>query len=152
MVSENGDPSDESVLYTGTFLSFAEDAKISLTSKYEKLMESSAAEIILLQESLAAEKKMVGEKENEISALKASLQQMAASNTELSVAIDELQKEIDSASAAAASAAAAQAQAEEALSVFKAEAAGEIDLSGIKPLANIGNIQAQLQALQNNTL
>jgi len=111
MVSENGNESDESVLYTGTFLSFADEAKESMTSKYDTLLEATTTEIAALNEKIIVLEAEIAGFDQRLAAMQTTNNILADSNSEMANIIGELNKEVTSADAEAAVANAAAAQA-----------------------------------------
>jgi hypothetical protein len=121
MVSENGDESDETTLYTGTFLSFSEDAQETMTSKFNTLLDSTSREIAGLQkqiEDLNAEVERLTQNNTNLETTVVALRE---SNNELSNSLAEVSAELSSSAlqpaqanleAAQANAAAAQASAD----------------------------------------
>jgi hypothetical protein len=111
MVSETGDESDESILYTGTFLSFADEAQESMTSKYETLLETTTTEIAALNEKILVLESKVGQTDQTLAAMQTTNNILADSNSEMANIIGQLNTEVSSADAEAAIANAAAAQA-----------------------------------------
>ena len=96
MVSKNGDESDESVLYTGTFLSFADEAKDSMTSKYETLLETSTTEVAALQDEVAVLKQSQGIQDQTKDVLGSEIARISNANKRLINYIGELNKDLKS--------------------------------------------------------
>lgn len=112
MVDKEGNAvSDESVLYTGKFLTLTDEAQKSMTEKYDTLLAlsiekeiSAQAEIKRLSDELSKANEVIGDRNATIDALNNS-------NIELLNELTELTKESTSATIAAAQQAAAAAQA-----------------------------------------
>jgi len=112
MVDKEGNAvSDESVLYTGKFLTLTDAAHESMTQKYDTLLalsikkeDSAQAEIKRLSSELSSANEVIGDRNSTIEALNNS-------NIELVNELTELTKESTSATIAAAQKAAAAAQA-----------------------------------------
>ena len=111
MMSKNGDVSDETTLYTGTFLSFSDEAQESMTSKYNRLLDTSSAEVAALAEEVQKLKKERNELKNKIENNETTIATLRSSNTELTNSLADVSAELTSASLEAAQANAAAAQA-----------------------------------------
>ena len=144
MVSENGDPSDESVIYTGKFLSFSEDATESMTSKYNELLDTSSAEVATLTVKLDAANAEIGELKENVSDLEDQITVLNASNIELTNVLAELDKEVtsDAITLALANSRAAQAQSSKTVKTKRKKSW----------FGKQKNIFAQIKALQQNTI
>jgi hypothetical protein len=148
MISEDGTPSDQSILYQGTFLSFTEDSVATMQSKYDDLAEKSTAEIILLQEERMGLEVDLGMSKEEGNRLWALVNNLRGEIKKLTSTIDDLNKEVNSAQAAAAAAAATQAASQQNLEQLLASSR---DSAGGNLLSGIGTaippeVQAQIKA------
>jgi len=141
-IDEKGNAvSDESVLYTGKFLTLTDEAQKSMTEKYEALLElsikketDSQFEILNLTNELAAAQQTIGDRNDTITALNNS-------NIELVNELTELTKETTSATILAAQQAAQAAQ----------QSANATDASNAIAFGGLSN-QCKVQALQLNIL
>jgi hypothetical protein len=123
MVSENGDESDETTLYTGTFLSFSEDAQETMTSKFNTLLDSTSREIAGLQkqiEDLNAEVERLTQNNTNLETTVVALRE---SNNELSNSLAEVSAELSSSALQAAQANLEAAQTNAAAAQASADAA-----------------------------
>ena len=111
MMSENGEVSDETTLYTGKFLSFSDEAQESMTSKYNRLLDTSSAEVAALAEEVQKLKKERNELKNKIENNETTIATLRSSNAELTNSLADVSAELTSASLEAAQANAAAAQA-----------------------------------------
>lgn len=98
MVDPNGQ-SDESVLYTGTFLSFTEEPKISLSRQLEEARIQYSKEIAALQEQVTKLNTDVQQKDQLISEQTVVIGSLKESNQNLSNEIAILTEQISSAKA-----------------------------------------------------
>jgi len=96
MTSEDGNESDESVLYIGEFSSVTEAARKSLTSEIENISTEYSKELAKLQQENENLLRRNKELEQVISDQETNINSLNASNEELSNEIEELNKEISS--------------------------------------------------------
>ena len=96
MVSENGDESDETTLYTGTFLSFSDEAKESMTSQYNRLLDTSSAEVAALTEEIASLQNEIKLLKEDKSKLETTVTALKDSNVELTNSLAEVSNELSS--------------------------------------------------------
>ncbi len=143
MVSENGDESDETTLYTGTFLSFSEDAQETMTSKFNTLLDSTSREIAGLQkqiEDLNAEVERLTQNNTNLETTVVALRE---SNNELSNSLAEVSAELSSSALQAAQANLEAAQTNAAAAQASADAASN------QPSADtISSIQEAINQVQ----
>ena len=160
MISEDGTPSDQSILYQGTFLSFTEDSVATMQSKYDTLAEKSAAEIILLQEERMGLEVELGLSKEEGNRLWALVQSLRGEIKKLTSRIDDLNKKVNSAESDAAEWEATQQNLEELLasaqSFEHAQSARDTKEFG-NLLSGIGTaispeVQAQIKAQAQNSI
>tara|TARA_Y100000389_G_scaffold70647_1_gene67319 strand:- start:173 stop:967 length:795 start_codon:yes stop_codon:yes gene_type:complete len=98
MMSKNGDVSDETTLYTGTFLSFSDEAQESMTSKYNKLLDTSTAEVAALEKKVAELKTANAKLQNDIKENLNTIGSLRSSNAELSNSLSDVTSDLTSAS------------------------------------------------------
>lgn len=95
MTDPDGD-SDESVIYTGTFMSFEESAKVSLTQQLEDARLEYTKELARLQETISDLNQDIFQKENLISEQIAIIETLKTSNQNLSNEISVLAEKLSS--------------------------------------------------------
>ena len=111
MVSENGDVSDETTLYTGKFLSFSDEAQESMTSKYNRLLDTSSAEVAALTEEVTMLRSEKAILESTVEKGLSTIATLRSSNTELTNSLADVTADLTSSALEAAQANAASAQA-----------------------------------------
>lgn len=92
-VSPNGDESDESVLYTGKFLSLTDAAQETLTSQIQSLQLKYTREVSALQLELSAVKAERDDLAQQVADQDITIQALRNSNLELSNTVSELSKD-----------------------------------------------------------
>lgn len=95
MVDPDGS-SDESVIYTGTFLSFEESAKVSLTQQLEDARLEYSKQLAELQVAVDRLNQDIGQKDNLIAEQTAVIESLKQSNQNLSNEIGVLSEKISS--------------------------------------------------------
>lgn len=95
MVDPDGS-SDESVIYTGTFLSFEESAKVSLTQQLEDARLEYSKQLAELQVTVDRLNQDIGQKDNLIAEQTAVIESLKQSNQNLSNEIGVLSEKISS--------------------------------------------------------
>jgi hypothetical protein len=95
-VSPEGDVSDESVLYTGKFLSLVDGARESLTRQIQDLQLAYARDLAALEVRLAAIKSERDELAQQVAEADITIQALRNSSQEMSNVIAELSKTTDS--------------------------------------------------------
>lgn len=98
MTDPDGD-SDESVIYTGTFMSFEESAKVSLTQQLEDARLEYVKELARLQETISDLNQDIFQKDNLISEQIAIIETLKTSNQNLSNEISVLAEKLSSSEA-----------------------------------------------------
>ena len=111
MMSEEGDVSDETTLYTGKFLSFSDEAQESMTSKYNRLLDTSSAEVAALAKEAADLKLEISKLKSEIEKNVTTIAALRSSNSELTNSLADVSADLTSSTLEAAQANAAAAQA-----------------------------------------
>jgi hypothetical protein len=101
-VSPEGDVSDESVLYTGKFLSLTAAARESLTAQIQDLQLQYSRDTVVLQTQLAATTKERDGLAQLVADQNTTIQALKNSNQEMSNVISEISKTTDSQSQTAA--------------------------------------------------
>ena len=123
MVSENGDESDETTLYTGTFLSFSDEAKESNTSRYNTLLTTSSLEVSELQDKVALLNEEINLLKQDKTKLEVAVLSLKESNVELTNSLAEVSTELSANALETARAAQAAAN-----SIAFSQSFGKIDI------------------------
>ena len=96
MIAENGDASDESVIYTGKFLSFADEAQQSLTDKYDLLLKASIEEGVKYEAQIASKDEEIATFKQTITGLQDRNQVLFDNNITISNELADLAKDLSS--------------------------------------------------------
>jgi|TARA_R100000501_G_scaffold5049_1_gene11112 glutamine synthetase type III len=96
MQAEGENASDESVIYTGKFLSFADEAQQSLTDKYDLLLKASIEEGVEYQAQISERDKEIAQLKQTITDLEDRNQVLFDNNITISNELADLAKDLSS--------------------------------------------------------
>jgi len=96
MVSNDGSESDESVIYTGTFQSITDDARVSLTSQIDDLRIQYTKDVAILTNENTTLKKQVNDLTTQLNQANLIIQNLRNSNESLTNDLFELSKDLTS--------------------------------------------------------
>jgi len=111
MISENGDTSDESVIYTGKFLSLTDEAQQSMTDKYNELLQKSIESSTAYEDQISTLNADLATANQKVTTLDDRVTLLFTSNQQLTNELADLSKDLTSQAITAALDAAAAAQA-----------------------------------------
>jgi|694.fasta_scaffold56561_4 hypothetical protein len=143
MMTDPSGQSDESVLYTGTFLSFSEEPKVSLSAQLEEARLQYSREIAALQEQVEKQNADLRAKEQLINEQTVVINSLKESNQNLSNEVAILSEQLSSSRAEELLAEAKAAQAAEELAKLNRQQqnAKTSGISGIAPASGTDGIR-----------